>query len=249
MTRSSVGETADVSDPQPQILVDEVAAGSENIAGVNGNRLMDVNDGEPPQDQWTKVKEGQQPSPTPEHQLGANGKPQRKKRAAAKTVSLRKSNPSSTVDGNENLNSESEGRHIIGSEHEDEGFNEAVNDFVQNEFLSPDDRKNEFVVSDDSNNIAFEAELARPEVASNENGDLPMTPSGSQSVNSFLNTPLASPSKSKVPPPSRRYNANGEETTVWKDHYFSPGLLVYCPWPGKNPNHERKHEVLIVGLS
>lgn len=232
MTRSSNGETADVSDPQSHILVEGAGAGSENDAGVNGNRLMDVIEGEPP------------PSP------------QRKKRAAAKTVSLRKSNATATTakevieldsdDGDEDFNSGEQ--HVIGSEHEDEGFNEAVNDFVQNEFLSPDNRKNQFVVSDDSNNIALEAELTAPEVTPDEIGDLSTTHPGSQSVNSLLNTPLASPSKSKGPPPSKRYNSNGEETTVWKDHYFAPGLLVYCPWPGKNPIHERKHKILFVGL-
>ena len=55
MTPSAAGDSADVSDPQPQIPGEEPVAVSENDAGANGNRLIDVNNGDSALDQFAKA--------------------------------------------------------------------------------------------------------------------------------------------------------------------------------------------------
>jgi hypothetical protein len=40
----------------------------------------------------------------------------------------------------------------------------------------------------------------------------------------------------------KKRDRDGLETVEEKDAYFDVGLQVYCPWPGKKPEYERKKE-------
>ena len=254
MTPSAAGDSADVSDPQPQIPGEEPVAVSENDAGANGNRLIDVNNGDSALDQFAKANGLQEPKPGAKHpsasieaMSSADPSSKPKKRAAAKSVILaKKAKPQAAGEMDAGA---TEDEPTGGAHNDEEGFEEAVSDFVHNEFMSPDSHQDGFVVSDDSNvnnnnNVSF-MEL---DEQAERNSAAATTSPGPRSDQSPLSSPT---SKKKVPPPSRRFTASGEETTVWKDHYFVPGLLVYCPWPGKNPVHERKHngQIAICGLA
>ena len=254
MTPSAAGDSADVSDPQPQIPGEEPVAVSENDAGANGNRLIDVNNGDSALDQFAKANGLQEPKPGAKHpsasieaMSSADPSSKPKKRAAAKSVILaKKAKPQAAGEMDAGA---TEDEPTGGAHNDEEGFEEAVSDFVHNEFMSPDSHQDGFVVSDDSNvnnnnNVSFMELDEQVE----RNSATAMTSPGPRSDQSPLSSPT---SKKKVPPPSRRFTASGEETTVWKDHYFVPGLLVYCPWPGKNPVHERKHngQIAICGLA